>query len=100
MTRTLIMVAIMASITYALRVLPITLIRKKVKSPYLNAFLNYVPFAILGALTIPDVFYSTSDMTAAILGTAVALIVAYFGRGLLTVTVAAIVTVLVYGLIF
>lgn len=100
MTRTLIMVLIMACITYALRVLPITLIRRKVKSAYLNAFLNYVPFAILGALTIPDVFYSTSDMASAILGTIVALIVAYAGRGLLTVTIAAIVTVLLYGVIF
>lgn len=100
MTRTLIMVAIMASITYALRVLPITLIRKKVKSPYLNAFLNYVPFAILGALTIPDVFYSTQNVKSAVLGTFVALIVAYMERGLLTVTIAAIATVLIYGFIF
>lgn len=100
MLKTLIMVLIMAVITYGLRVLPITLIRKKVKSPYLNAFLNYVPFAILGALTIPDVFYSTQDMTSAVLGTIVALIVAYTGRGLLTVTVSAILTVLLYGLLF
>lgn len=100
MNKVLIMVLIMASITYTLRVLPITLIRKKVKSPYINAFLNYVPFAILGALTIPDVFYSTQDIASAVLGTIVALVVAYMGRGLLTVAVSAIVTVLVYGLIF
>ncbi len=100
MIRTFIMIAIMASITYALRVLPITLIRKKVKSPYLNAFFNYVPFAILGALTIPDVFYSTQNIASAILGTIVALIVAYLGCGLLPVTVAAIITVLLYGFIF
>lgn len=100
MTRTLIMVAIMASITYVLRVLPVTLIRKKVKSAYINAFLNYVPFAILGALTVPDVFYSTQETISAVLGTIVALIVAYMGRGLLTVTISAILTVLVYGLIF
>lgn len=100
MTRTLIMIAIMAGITYMLRVLPVTLIRKKIKSPYINAFLNYVPFAILGALTVPDVFYSTQDMVSAILGTIAALIVAYLGRGLLTVTISAILTVLVYGLLF
>jgi len=99
-TKAVIMVLIMACITYLLRVLPVTLIRKKVKSPYLNAFLNYVPFAILGALTIPDVFYSTQDMTAAVLGTIVALIVAYMERGLLTVTIAAILTILIYGMIF
>lgn len=90
----------MAAITYVLRVLPITLIRKKVKSPYLNAFLNYVPFAILGALTVPDAFYSTSDMVSALLGTLVAIVVAYTGRGLLTVTLSAIVAVLLYGLVY
>lgn len=100
MTKTLLMVAIMASITYVLRVMPITLIRKKIESPYIKAFLNYVPFAILGALTIPDVFYSTQDMMSAILGTVVALAVAYTGRGLLTVTVASILTVLAYGVFF
>lgn len=100
MNKIFIMVLIMASITYLLRVLPITLIRKKVKSPYINAFLNYVPFAILGALTIPDVLYSTQDIVSAVLGTIVAFVVAYMGRGLLTVAVSAIVTVLLYGLIF
>lgn len=100
MNKIFIMVLIMASITYLLRVLPITLIRKKVKSPYINAFLNYVPFAILGALTIPDVLYSTQDIVSAVLGTIVAFVVAYMGRGLLTVAVSAIVTVLIYGLIF
>lgn len=100
MTKYVIMVLIMAGITYFLRVLPVTLIRKKVKSPYINAFLNYVPFAILGALTIPDVFYSTQDIMAAVIGTFVALVAAYLGRGLLTVTIAAVVTVLLYGLIF
>ncbi|MBR3772788.1 MAG: AzlD domain-containing protein [Clostridium sp.] len=100
MIKTLLMVFIMASITYILRVIPITLIRKKIESPYIKAFLNYVPFAILGALTVPDVFYSTQNMTSAILGTVVALVVAYTGRGLLTVTVAAIVTVLLYDMRF
>ncbi len=100
MNKIFIMVLIMASITYLLRVLPITLIRKKVKSPYINAFLNYVPFAILGALTIPDVLYSTQDIVSAVLGTIVAFVVAYMGRGLLTVAISAIVTVLIYGLIF
>ena len=96
MIRTLVMVAIMATITYALRVLPITLIRRKVQSPFLNAFLNYVPFAILGALTIPDVFYSTQDIVPAIFGTIAAFLAAYFECGLLPVTIIAIATVLLY----
>ncbi len=95
-----IMAVIMAVITYLLRVLPITLIRKEIKSPFWKAFLNYIPFAILGALTVPDIFYSTQNISSAIAGTVAALIMAYFGRGLLTVAVSAIITVLLWGLFF
>ena len=95
-----IMAVIMAVITYLLRVLPITLIRKEIKSPFWKASLNYIPFAILGALTVPDIFYSTQNISSAIAGTVAALIMAYFGRGLLTVAVSAIITVLLWGLFF
>jgi len=100
MNKLLIMTLIMAGITYLLRVLPITLIRSKIKSPFLNAFFNYVPFAILGALTVPDIFYSTQNLPCALIGTAVALIVAYRGHGLLTVSLSAIFSVFLAGTAF
>lgn len=99
MSKLLIMTLIMAGITYALRVLPITLIRSKIKSPFFNAFFNYVPFAILGALTVPDILFSTKSLPTALIGSGVALIVAFRGHGLLTVSLSAIVSVYVAGLI-
>lgn len=83
-------VLIMALVTYIPRVLPVTIFNREIKSPYIRSFLDYTPYAILGALTFPDVFSSTSNTCSAIIGTGVAFILAYFKRGLVEVAVAAI----------
>ena len=77
---------IMSAVTYIIRLLPLTFFRKKIKNPYIKAFLNFVPFAVLGAMTIPDVFSSTGGILSAVSGVAVAFILAYKGKGLLTVS--------------
>jgi Branched-chain amino acid transport protein (AzlD). len=92
-------VILMAIVTYIPRVLPIVIFRKEIKSRYIKSFLHYVPFAVLGALTFPDIFYSTGNIATAICGTVVALILAYRGKSLMTVAVGAIVTVYLVGLI-
>lgn len=50
---------VMAGVTYLIRMLPLTIFRKEIKSTFIKSFLHYVPFAVLGAMTIPDVLYST-----------------------------------------
>lgn len=82
-------IAVMALITYLIRMLPLTLFRKKIKSQFVLDFLFYVPYAVLAAMTFPAVFYSSDGVMSAIAGTAVALVLAFFERGLLTVAVAA-----------
>lgn len=82
-------IAIMALVTYLIRMLPLTLFRKKIKSQFVLDFLFYVPYAVLAAMTFPAVFYSSDGVISAIAGTAVALVLAFFERGLLTVAVAA-----------
>ena len=82
-------VAVMAVVTYLIRMLPLTAFRRPIKSPFIQSFLTYIPYAVLGAMTFPDVFYSTGDMRTAICGVAVAVLLAWRGRSLLTVAVAA-----------
>ena len=48
---------VMAGVTYLIRMLPLTIFRKEIKSTFIKSFLHYVPFAVLGAMTIPDVLY-------------------------------------------
>ena len=69
-------VAVMAMVTYLIRMLPLSLFRKKIKSRFVLDFLYYVPYAVLAAMTIPAGFF-------------VAAVLAFFERGLLTVAVCA-----------
>ena len=90
---------IMAVVTYIIRLLPLTFFRKKIRNPYIKAFLNFIPFAVLGAMTIPDVFSSTGGVASAAAGVAVAFVLAYKGKGLLTVSLISCAVVYLVNLI-
>ncbi len=93
-------VLLMALVTYLPRVLPIAVFRKEIKSPFIKSFLHYIPFAVLASLTFPDIFFSTGNISTALCGTAVALFLAYKGKGLVVVALGAILTVFLTGLVF
>jgi branched-subunit amino acid transport protein len=79
----------MALVTYAVRMIPFTLFRKKLKSAFARNFLYYVPYAVLGAMTIPAIFYSTGNVISAAAGFIAAVIFAFRNKSLLTVAAAA-----------
>ena len=89
----------MAAVTYLIRVLPLTLIRKPIKSRILRSFLYYVPYVTLAVMTFPAIIESTEFAIAGVLAFAVAMVLAYFGKSLLFVAVSACVTVFVAELI-
>lgn len=82
---------LMAIITYAIRVLPIALFRKKIKSEFLQTFLHYIPYCILTAMIVPSIFNSTHFLPSALVGTFVALILAWLEKSLLTVSMLAVI---------
>ncbi len=84
---------VMAGVTYLIRMVPLVLIRQPIQSVFLQSFLYYIPYAVLGAMTFPAILYSTANMTSAIVGLCVSVILALLGRGLLTVAVSACVSV-------
>ena len=81
--------AAMALTTYLVRMIPFVAVRKKVRSPFLRSFLYYMPYAVLGAMTLPAILYATGSLLTAAVGLAVALVLAWFKRSLLTVAAAA-----------
>ncbi len=81
--------AVMAVVTYLIRMLPLTAFRKPIRSRFAQSFLTYIPFAVLGAMTFPDVLYSTGDLRTAAAGVVVAVFLSWRGKSLLTVAVAA-----------
>lgn len=82
-------IAIMALVTYAIRAIPFVAFRKKINSRFVQDFLYYVPYAVLSAMTIPAVLYATEHMASAAVGAVVAVVLAFFRRGLLTVALSA-----------
>ena len=84
---------VMAGVTYLIRMLPLTVFRREIRSVFVKSFLHYVPYAVLGAMTFPDVLYSTGSLWTALAGLIVAVIMAWRGRSLLTVAIGACLTV-------
>lgn len=91
--------AVMALMTYLIRVLPMVIFRKKITNVYIRSFLYYVPYTVLAAMTFPAIFTSTGSVVSAAAGCAAALLLAFFKRSLLTVAVGASAVVLVVQLL-
>lgn len=91
-------IAVMALATYLVRVIPFTAFRKKIKSRFFRSFLYYIPYAVLSAMTIPAIFYSTGSITTATIGTVVAVVLAYFKLPLIVVAIAASAAAFISGI--
>ena len=85
----------MALTTYLIRVLPLTIFRKPIKSRFLRSFLHYVPYACLTAMTFPAILTSTDTIISGAAALIVAVGLAYRGKSLLTVSLAASAAVMV-----
>lgn len=85
--------AVMAGITYLIRMLPLVLIKKKIKNRFLISFLYYIPYTVLAVMTVPAIFYATSSVISACVGFGVAIILALWGKSLLTVAALSSVAV-------
>lgn len=81
--------AVMAGVTYLVRMLPLVLVKKKIRSRFLLSFLYYIPYAVLSVMTIPAIFYATDYRLSALLGCAVALLLSFFEKSLVKVAAAA-----------
>ncbi len=93
MTYVLIAVAVMAIVTYIPRFLPLTFMRRKIENRFIKSFLYYVPYAVLAAMTLPSILYSTSGLVSAITGMIAAILLAYKNHGLVVVALGAVAVV-------
>ena len=94
----LIYIAVMAVVTYLIRMLTFTLFRRKIRSRFIRSLLYYLPYAVLSAMTIPAIFYATGNVVTATVGTAVALVLAYLRLPLIVVALAAAAGAFITGL--
>ena len=92
--------AVMAGVTYLIRMIPFTLFRKKIQSPFFRSLLHYIPYAVLSAMTIPAIFTSTGSLPTSLTGTIVAVVLAYLGKPLIVVALAGSAAAFLAGLVF
>lgn len=85
----------MALTTYLIRVLPLTIFRKSIRSRFLRSFLHYVPYACLTAMTFPAILSSTASIISGAAALIVAILLAYRGKSLIVVAVSSSAAVLI-----
>ena len=88
-------IAAMAITTYLIRLLPMTLFRKPIRSRFLKSFLHYVPYACLTAMTFPGILTSTGSVISGAAALVIAVILAYRGKSLITVALSSSCAVLI-----
>lgn len=91
-------ILVMAVVTYLIRMLPLTLIRKEIKNKFFKSFLYYVPFVTLSVMTFPAILTSTDSTLSAALGFVTALVVSFWGKSLITVALSACAAVFIFEL--
>jgi branched-subunit amino acid transport protein len=91
-------IAIMALVTYLIRVLPLTLIRKQITNKFLKSFLYYVPYVTLAVMTFPAIINATQSIYSGILALLVGIVVAWCGFDLFKTAVSCCAVVLILEL--
>lgn len=91
----LIYLAVMAGVTYLVRLIPLLLIKKEIKNRFILSFLHYMPYSVLSVMTVPAIFYATSSIVSATIGFTIAIVLAYFRKSLLTVAFGSCLGVLI-----
>ncbi len=88
-------IATMALVSYAIRVLPLTLIKKPIQNRFLQSFLYYVPYVTLAVMTFPAIMEATASPIAGALALICGIIAAWIGAGLFEVSVTCCLVVLI-----
>ena len=90
---------IMFAVTYLIRMLPLTLIRKPIKNRFIRSFLYYVPYVTLAVMTFPDILYATNSVWSGLLALIAGVALAWTGKSLFTVAVLSCLVVFITEMI-
>ena len=83
-------IAVMSGVTWAIRMIPLALIRRKFKNRFFLSLLYYLPYGVLSAMIFPAVFSSCGSIPASAAGAVTALILSFFRAKLIVVAAAAV----------
>ena len=89
----------MAAVTYLIRTLPLTLIRKEIKNTTIKSFLYYVPYVTLAVMTFPAILESTNSVISAAIAFVIAVVLAWMGKSLFQVAMLSCASVFIVELV-
>lgn len=98
-TNLFIYLLLMVLVTNLIRIIPVTVVRKKIKNRFLRSFLYYVPYVTLAVMTVPAIIDATGSPLAGALALVGGIVAAWFGLGLFPVALVCCVVVLLAGLL-
>ncbi len=88
-------ILVMSAVTLAIRILPLTLIRRQIRSPFLRSFLFYVPYITLAVMTFPDIIHATQTPVSGLLALLAGAALSWLGASLFQVSAACCVIVFI-----
>ena len=92
-------ILVMAIVTYSIRVLPLTLIRREIKNRTIRSFLYYVPYVTLAVMTFPAIINETATPVSGAAALLVGIGLAFMGNDLMIVSIACCATVFITELL-
>ena len=98
MSKAILYILVAFVVTYAIRVLPLTLLRKPIKSRFIRSFLYYVPYVTLAVMTFPAILETTENIWAGLAAFIIGLIIAYISKNLFIVALSSCAAVVVVEL--
>lgn len=98
MRSNVIYIIVMALVSYTIRILPLTLIRKPIKNRFIQSFLYYVPYVTLAVMTFPAIIHATQSPVSGLVALIAGMIAAWLGAGLFPVAVICCLLVFVIEL--
>ena len=99
MNKIYIYIFLMAIVTYLIRFLPLTFIRKKITNVTLRSFLYYVPYVTLTVMTFPAIINATGSVWSGVAALLAGAFLAYIGAGLFPVAVCSCLVVFIIELV-
>ena len=90
---------VMFATIYAVRALPLTLLRREIKNKFIRSFLYYVPYVSLSVMTFPSILSATGNQITGIVGFAAGVILAWIDGNLFRVSIGACVVVYIAEMI-
>ena len=88
----------MGAVSYLIRVLPLTIIRKPIKNDFINSFLYYIPYVTLSVMTFPAIIEVTNKPIVGFISLICGIIVAYKDGSLFKVAITCCLTVFILEL--